>query len=253
MGLKYQELENALEDMIFSGEGVLANGRFLSERRISERFQVSRATVRKAIDILCKQGELVQIHGSGTFVKDILKTQPLDSITRCSQNYAEMGLCPHNIELERATIPASKRIAKCLQVAVGSPVLCIKKLFMADKMIFNESISYISAVNFPGIARIDFSATPMLEIFRSNYRAYAKKTDHAIEAVLPPRDVSAHLQIPPETPVMLFESVSSGIMDGRFIPFEYFKTYYRTDFIRFGYTQAHEAIDFTAEASETVR
>ena len=248
MGLKYQALENALEDMIFSGEGVSPNGRFLSERRLSELFQVSRATVRKAIDVLCKQGELVQIHGSGTFVKDIRKTQPLDSITRCSQNYAEMGFCPHNRELERSTIPASKHIAKCLQVAAGSPVLCVRKLFMADRMIFNESISYISTVNFPGIAQMDFSATPMLEIFRANYCAHAKRTDHAMEAVLPPREVSAHLQIPPQTPVLLFESVSSGIMDGRFIPFEYFKTYYRTDFIRFGYSQEHEAIDFSAEA-----
>lgn len=243
MSLKYQELEEVLQSMIFSGEGVDANGRFLSERRISEMFDVSRTTARKAIDVLCKQGQLVQIHGSGTFVKDISNTQPLDSITRCSQNYAEMGLHPHNTELEHEMIPASKYMANCLKVEEGSPVFCIKKLFMADRMVFNESISYISAVNFPGIEHTDFVSTPMLEIFRAKYHAYAKKTDHAIEAVLPPREVSDHLNISPKTPVILFESVSSGIMDGRIIPFEYFKTYYRTDFIRFGYSQKHEAVD----------
>lgn len=238
--LKYEVLEKALYEMIISGKGVGPDGQFLGERQISDDFDVSRTTTRKAIDSLCKQGLLVQFHGKGTYVKGFQRPQPLDSITRCAQHYAEMGLTPSVDILYQRTQPASNLVAKHLQIEEGETVLTLAKRFKGDRMIFNETISYFPMRYFPGIERANFNETPVLELMRAKYGAYAKKTEHTIEAVLPSEEIAQNLQVAPDTPVILFESVSSGVKDGQYIPFEYFRTYYRTDFIRFSFAQEHD-------------
>lgn len=237
---KYGALEKALYDMIISGQGVGADGKFWGERTISNHFGVSRTTTRRAIDSLCKQGLLVQFHGKGTYIKGYLKAQPLESITRCAQHYSEMGLSPNAEILEQRVQQASKLVAKRLQIEEGAPVLILRKLFRGDRQIFNETVSYMPTQQFPGIEKIAFSETPILEILRARYGAYAKQTEHTIEAVLPSEEIAQDLQITPETPILLFESVSSGVKNGQYIPFEYFRTYYRTDFIRFCFAQNHD-------------
>lgn len=237
---KYEMLEKALCEMISSGEGITPNGQFLGEREISQRFGVSRTTTRKAIDSLCKQGLLVQFHGKGTYVKGLQKTIPLESIMRCAQQYEEMGLCPQTSILYHRTVPASQLVAKRLQIQEGAPVLTYAKLFKGDRKIFNETVSYVSIERFSGIERENFKEIPLLEVLRARYAAYVKETVHTIEAVIPPEDVAENIQVEDKTPVILFESVSSGVKDGQYIPLEYFKTYYRTDFIRLQFSQKHD-------------
>ena len=238
--LKYEALEKALYEMIAAGEGITLDGQFLGEREISQKFGVSRTTTRKAIDSLCKQGLLVQFHGRGTYVKGLQRTQPLESITRCAQQYMEMGLCPQTDILFQKVIPASSFVAKRLQIPEGEQVLSFAKLFRGDRQIFNETISYVPIQRFSGIENDSFRDIPILELMRAKYSAYVKKTEHTIEAILPPEDVAENLQVSPTTPIILFESVSSGVKDGQYIPLEYFRTYYRTDFIRFHFTQEHD-------------
>lgn len=66
-GPLYQRLRLALEEAILSGK--LKEGDVLySERDLADHVQVSRVTVRKAIDHLARDGLLVRRPGSGTFV-----------------------------------------------------------------------------------------------------------------------------------------------------------------------------------------
>lgn len=237
---KYEILEKALYEMILSGKGIAPDGQFLGERQISKDFGVSRTTTRNAIDSLCKQGLLVQFHGKGTYVKGFQRPQPLDSITRCAQHYSEMGMTPSADILYQAVQPASRLVAQHLQIDEGESVFVLAKRFKGDRLIFNETISYFSMRHFSGIDRANFNEIPVLELMRAKYGAYAKKTEHTIEAVLPSEEIAQNLQVEPGTPVILFESVSSGVKDGQYIPFEYFRTYYRTDFIRFSFSQEHD-------------
>ncbi|HMJ95715.1 MAG TPA: GntR family transcriptional regulator [Thermoleophilaceae bacterium] len=63
----YYQLEAVLEQRIL--EGVWAPlERLPSERELCEEFGVSRAVVRPALDILERQGHIVRVQGSGTFV-----------------------------------------------------------------------------------------------------------------------------------------------------------------------------------------
>jgi len=64
----YQQLNQALRDLIRSGEFKVGE-QFLTERQISEQFEVSRATANKALSNLVSEGVLEFKKGVGTFVR----------------------------------------------------------------------------------------------------------------------------------------------------------------------------------------
>lgn len=66
---KYQKVTEWIYNRIASGE--LSGGdRLESENEISELFQISRQTVRHAFAILEKEGSIIRVQGSGTYVKE---------------------------------------------------------------------------------------------------------------------------------------------------------------------------------------
>lgn len=64
---KYIQLAGSIIDSINSGEYPVGTP-LPGERELAEKYQYSRQTVRKAIDILCGDKVLKRIHGSGNFV-----------------------------------------------------------------------------------------------------------------------------------------------------------------------------------------
>ena len=64
----YQQLSQQLRDLIRQGE-FKANDQFLTERQISDRFGVSRATANKALSNLVSEGILEFKKGIGTFIR----------------------------------------------------------------------------------------------------------------------------------------------------------------------------------------
>ncbi len=238
--MKYVQLETELISLINAGSETAKDGRFITEREISERFDVSRNTVRRAISNLCKQGYLLQIHGKGTYVKGSWQTHPIYSVTRCDRNYGEMGLSSSRTVLHQSKTVASKSIAARLKIEEGDPVLFLQMQYRGDRTVFNVTSSYIPIARFPGIEKTDFSALPLADLMQSQYGAYRKKTENTVDAILPPAEIAEHLEISPDTPVILFESVTSGTINNAYCPFEYFKCYYRTDIMRFHFTQEHE-------------
>ena len=65
----YQQLIEELAKYI-SDEKLLPGDQILTEPEISQKYGVSRATVRQAIQELVNAGVLVKIHGKGTFLAE---------------------------------------------------------------------------------------------------------------------------------------------------------------------------------------
>lgn len=239
--MKYQDLQKELTGLIHSGNGLSENGQFLSEREISEKYDVSRTTVRRAILELCKQGYLYRSHGKGTFLKTSQPAYSIYSITTCSENYSEMGLHPSRKLLRHEVRSAPRTVAAHLKIKQNEPVLFLDILYLADRTIFNETISYLPLSRFPGLRTADFSKEPLLDILRERYNAVPDQTQNSIQAIMPPAEISKNLNITPALPIIMFESVTSGYVGEHYCPFEYFQCFYRTDILRFHYTQDHRS------------
>lgn len=109
-GPLYVKLRQLLEEAIRSGR-LKAGDALPPERDFAEFADVSRVTIRKAIDDLVAAGQLVRKHGSGTFVqKPVAKVQqPLSRLTSFTEDMTRRGLTTRAEWLERGLFSPSPK------------------------------------------------------------------------------------------------------------------------------------------------
>ena len=104
---------------------------------------------------------------------------------------------------------------------------------MADGEPLNYTITYLPRRLFPGIERYDFNTQSLYDLLAEQYGVKFAKSRRTIEAVLAEEEISEYLDIDEQMPVILFESTTYGVVQGRELPIESFKCYYRTDQYKF--------------------
>ncbi len=116
---KYYWLKRILIEKI-EMEEFKSNVPILTERELMEQFQVSRITVRKAIDELVKEGYLYKIQGKGTYVKDDNYNQDLFEITSCTEDVLKLGKKPEKSIIISEVIKADTKRAKTLNITTSN-------------------------------------------------------------------------------------------------------------------------------------
>lgn len=89
----YLQIANVLKQEILSGK-IKPGEKIGSERELEERFQVSKITIRKAVEILGKEGLVLTSQGKGTFVKPKKVEQTLDQLQSLSDIIKNSGYHP---------------------------------------------------------------------------------------------------------------------------------------------------------------
>ncbi len=136
---KSAPLAQQAADEIFSGirSGQLANGDGLlpSETELSQRFEVSRATIREALAKLENAGVIIRKHGVGTFVapsQSVIDTglEELESLETLAER---IGLETHMSKASIEERVASAAEAERLQLAPTDQVLSVARVIMTGK------------------------------------------------------------------------------------------------------------------------
>ncbi|MBD9387937.1 GntR family transcriptional regulator [Agrobacterium sp. AGB01] len=134
-GPLYIKLRQCLENAILSGR--LTHGQALPpERDLAEFANVSRVTVRKAVDDLVKDGLLTRKHGSGTFVMRPVSRlqQPLSQLTSFSEDMARRGYVTRSEWLGRGLFSPSPDEMMMLGLKVGMLVARLERLRIANEL-----------------------------------------------------------------------------------------------------------------------
>lgn len=233
--MKFREIQEQMVELILTNSGVDGNRKFFSERELCQMFNISRSTARKAISTLCEQGYLIKEHGRGTFIKTPDQSMPLSTVLHLSKSYSEKGYHPRIEVLRKELVSASISVANHLQIAPGEQVLMVEKLYWADNIVLNNMITFLPVSRFPKIMQVDFSSQNPMDRFSSVYGISTMQHYNTIEAIHPPKEIADNLRISTKTPILLFETVISGIVDANIQRLAYFKCYYKTDRFRFSY------------------
>jgi GntR family transcriptional regulator len=229
---KYYQVKKAIVEKINNEEFKIGE-MIPSERELISMFAVSRITIRKAVEELAQEGYLVKIQGKGTFVKDDFEGQSLFSITSCTQDIIRLGMVPTRKVLSAEVIPADKARIRALDLFPGDKVFKLQRLYYADGEPINYTTSYLPDQLFRKIEENDFSIASLYETIEKIYGVEIVRAKRTIEAVLAHNEISKCLHVDDGIPLLLFRCTTWGIVNGRELPIETFKCFYRSDRFRF--------------------
>lgn len=160
----YLQLKKNIEDAVRSG--LLGPGDALpSERDIALRAEISRVTVRKAVQDLVKAGILVQRHGSGTFVAPRMERveQSLSRLTSFTEDMARRGMMVRSQWLDRGIYPPSPDEMMVLGLSSRELVARVSRLRIADDTPLAIERAALSATILPDPESIGSSLYAALE------------------------------------------------------------------------------------------
>lgn len=122
----YHQLAHQLKEAISSGE--LAKGTFLgNELLLADQWQVSRPTVRRAIQDLVDDGLLVRRRGVGTQVVNDQVRRP-STLTSLYEDLAASGREPRTVVISLERVRATDEDAESLGIRAGTTVVEVVRL-----------------------------------------------------------------------------------------------------------------------------
>jgi GntR family transcriptional regulator len=126
----YQQLQRTLRDAI-ERRLLGPDDALPAERDLATDFDVSRITVRKAIDGLVSEGLLVRRQGSGTFVCARVEKN-FSKLTSFSEDMRARGRTPRSVWLRRSAGTVTPEESLTLRSSPGTPVYRFQRIRFAD-------------------------------------------------------------------------------------------------------------------------
>ena len=125
---KHVAITNALRERC---RDLPVGSRLPSEKELAAEFEVSRMTVRQALDALADQGRVERVPGSGTFVRrPTVAMGP--NLTSFSEDMRARGLRPSSRLIAFEELRAAPEVAWDLGIEAGAPVVRLERLRFAD-------------------------------------------------------------------------------------------------------------------------
>lgn len=138
----YYQLKEEIRRKILSNEWA-EGSRLPSETEICKMFEVSRITVRKAIDELQSENYLVKKQGKGTFVQGRCIDQKLHKFYSFSEELDRLGIKETaKLAIFQEIVPGAS-IREALQLEVEEKVFWIKRIRYMDEKSYTIEQSYI--------------------------------------------------------------------------------------------------------------
>ncbi|HUV15940.1 MAG TPA: GntR family transcriptional regulator [Pelolinea sp.] len=203
---KYYQLANILRQQIENGK-FKAHDAIPSERQIEEQYNLSRPTIRQAIDLLERQGYLYRVHGKGTFVSPPKLQKGILELTSFSEDMRNRGLTPGHRILEFGSVKATGKIARQLGLIEGEKeVLRIKRLRYGDDSPIGLQDSYLCLPDEQTITRDEIEERGSIyAILQEKFGLYPTEADETLEVTLATPEEAELLQIPVGSPLLLNE------------------------------------------------
>lgn len=227
----YYQLAHMLRDQIKSGE-LKPGGLVPSERDLMARFDLSRNTVRQALDILSKEGLVIRNHGHGTFVSQLSRhfDYMIETFYENWDLLEQAGYTPSMEYLSSEVVDPGEAVRNALKLQDGELTTCHTMVFYADGRPAMYTRDYL-----PGrfMEKYDLSESGerfMAFLDRSaGYRVeYVLVDISAVEAV---GEIADTFRCPAGTPVQLYQEL---FLDGsQTRPIAYSMNYFNREVMQF--------------------
>lgn len=203
----YYQLMDIIKEMIEEGH-LSENDQLPSERELCETYNVSRSTVRQAIQELEKEGYIYREHGKGTFVSPEKFKQDLLSFYSFTDEMKKIGKIPSSKVLDFKVIKCTDDLAKKMKLDLGEKLYMFTRLRLADNEPMMLETSYVPYRRFPGLTKEQLEQSAMYEIFTKKYNAVFTCAEEIFQPVFTREEEAILLQYHQGLPAMMIERIT---------------------------------------------
>lgn len=164
-----------------------------SENELTQTFDVSRMTARRALQELTEQGILVRTQGSGTFVATFKSQSSLLEIRNISDEINERGHKHHAKQLILESVAVTQEVSILLNLKNNEQVFFSQVLHYENNQPIQLEQRYVNASLIPEYLLQDFTTITPHEYLSAI--APLTEATHEVEAVLATDDICQLLDI----------------------------------------------------------
>lgn len=197
---RYKQIENDLLSQI-NTHYYNVGDMIPTELELSQRYKVSRVTVRKATDNLVAKNYLKRIAGSGTYVQNNAVDHELTSLIGFTEQMKKRGLNPETKVKSFNITKADKKIAQLLRIEEGERVYYFERIRLVEDKAYILERTYMSVEMFPdlSIEHLEGSKYHYVEKIKDYKIDYAH---HQIMPVIPSEEIEEIMHLETDMPVL---------------------------------------------------
>ncbi len=217
----YIQIHNDIKRSIESGKWSVGD-RIPSERELAVEFNVSRMTLRQAIQTLVEEGILERFVGSGTFVANQKVQEKMSGVTGFTDVMLAQGKKPSSKTVSYHVMSPSLSEAEKLKLKDGDQVLRMERIRYGDGTPISFEVATIPATIVEGLSKpeVTESLYRTLETKKNMIPGRAKQN---VSASLASERIAEFLDIKRGDAILRLWQISY-LQDGT--PFEYVRTQY---------------------------
>lgn len=184
-----------------------------SESELQESYQVSRITIRRAVQELVLEGHLYTQQGKGTFVSKPKASQELNRITSWVETVTALGMHPESKVIHFSEEQAPLNIAKMLDVPIANKVLRIERIRFADNEPICLMTNYLVPEILPGFLSKGLQVESLYETLEKEYNVVLSRAEETVEARAAKTKEAALLDIRRGAPLLYTTRVTYDVTD----------------------------------------
>ncbi|MDY0393849.1 GntR family transcriptional regulator [Virgibacillus halophilus] len=199
---RYLQLMEELIKQIQDGK-YQVHDKLPSERELCDLYELSRITVRQALQELEREGYIYKEHGKGTFVASKTYDQDLVKLYSFTEAMKEQGRQPSTKVLSFRELEIDEHLAKQMKLKPKEEVFQVIRLRLADEEPLMYETSYLPKRIFRHLTASDLVERPMYDVFQADYHVFVTKAVEQFSATLVRSDEAEHLNVANNNPAML--------------------------------------------------
>lgn len=214
-------LRQKIEDGVYETDEKLP-----SENELTDKFDVSRVTVRRALQTLENEQLIYRSQGLGSFVKGNRSHQSFVRLTDFVEDMKRSGMEASSEVVNMKPTSVSKQISSTLKIEADKTVIRLDRLRLGDGKPIAFDITWLPMFYGQLIEGYDLTEKTIYGILEEDFDIPVEKGFYRIEAANADDYLAENLNVQEGDALLLIDRLSLTVGDK---PIYYQKRYYRTD------------------------
>lgn len=214
-----------------------AGDRIPAEEKLKQIYNVSRNTIRKALDELVTLNLIKKESNKGHFVNQIKMNDKSKVIRSMSDTIRESGHVPSSKVISMKMLPCPQSVLKYFKCQPGTMMIITERIRYSDgKPVALEKI-YLPASRFNKLDPWELEENSLMSIIVNKYGIRLGKHIHTLEPIIPSKEQRALLELGNKQPQLLIRNTLED-KEGNVV--EHAELIYLTHVLEYSFTWKNE-------------